>query len=81
MLYAILGLIFGAIISLITLASGLDARAEEAGAGAVGAIFGAWAVIILPVLYGCLGFVMTALLAALYNVTARVVGGVQIDVS
>lgn len=82
MLYAILGLIFGAIISLIALASGLDARAEEAGAGAVGAIFGAGAaVIILPVLYGCLGFVMTALLAALYNVTARVVGGVQIDVS
>jgi hypothetical protein len=81
MLYAILGLIFGAIISLIALAGGMAASADEPGAAAAGVIFGAGAVIVLPILYGCLGFVMTLLMAALYNMTARIVGGVQIDVS
>jgi hypothetical protein len=81
MLYAILGLIFGAIISLIALAGGMGANPDEPGAAAVGAIFGAGAVIVLPILYGSLGFVMTLLMAALYNMTARIVGGVHIDVS
>lgn len=81
MLYAVLGLIFGAIVSLIALAGGMTANADEPGAATVGVIFGAGAVILLPILYGCLGFVMTLLMAALYNVTARIVGGVEIDVS
>jgi hypothetical protein len=81
MLYAILGLIFGAIISLIALGGFMTAPADEPGAAAIGAIFGAGAVIVLPVLYGVLGFVMTLLMAALYNMTAGIVGGVQIDVS
>lgn len=81
MLYAILGLIFGAIVSLIALGGGIAANADEPGAGIMGAILGAGAVIVLPILYGCLGFVMMALMAALYNLTARIVGGVQIDVS
>jgi hypothetical protein len=81
MLYAILGLIFGAIISLIALAGGMTANSDEPGAAVMGAIFGAGAVIVLPILYGGLGFVMTLLMAALYNVTARIVGGVQVDVS
>jgi hypothetical protein len=80
-LYAILGLIFGAIISLVALAGGMAGNSDEPGAAVVGMIFGAGAVILLPIMYGCLGFVMTALMAALYNFTARMVGGVQIDVA
>jgi hypothetical protein len=80
-LYATVGLIFGSIVSLIALAGGIGASADEPGAAALGQIFGASAVILLPLLYGCLGFVMTLLSAALYNVVARIVGGVQIDVS
>ncbi len=80
-LYAILGLIFGAIISLIVLAGGMTPNADEPGAAAVGVIFGAAAVIVLPILYGGLSFVMALLMAALYNVTARIVGGVHVDVS
>jgi hypothetical protein len=80
-LYAILGLIFGAMISIIALAGGMATNAEEPGVGAMGAIFGAGAVILLPILYGCLGFLMTLLMTALFNMTARMVGGVQIDVS
>jgi hypothetical protein len=80
-LYAILGLIFGAIISLLAMAGALAVNSEEAGAAAFGAIFGVGAVVLLPILYGGFGFVMTLLMAALFNMTARLVGGVQIDVT
>jgi hypothetical protein len=80
-LYAGVGLVFGAIVSLVALAGGMGANADEPGAAALGMIFGASAVVLLPILYGGLGFVMTLLGALLYNVVARTVGGVQIDVS
>lgn len=80
-LYAAIGLVFGAIVSVIALAGGIGANAQEPGAAAIGRIFGASAVVLLPIVYGCLGFVMTLLTAALYNAVAKVVGGIQIDVS
>lgn len=81
MLYAILGLIFGAIVSLIAMAGGMGANPDEPGAAVWSAIFGAGAVVLLPIMYGVFGFVMTLLMAALYNLTARMVGGVEIDVT
>jgi hypothetical protein len=36
--------------------------------------------VLLPLLYGGLGFVMTAIMAWLYNMAAGVVGGIEIDV-
>lgn len=80
LLYAVLGLIFGAVISLIAVAGGLGGG-DEPGAGLQSVIFGAGAVVVLPIVYGCMGFVMMLLMAALYNATARIVGGVRIDVS
>jgi hypothetical protein len=78
-LYAILGLVFGAILSL---ASIIGAFASDAPEGAAfGAIFGVGAVVLLPIFYGCLGFVGTAIMAWLYNVLAGVVGGIEIDVA
>ncbi len=37
------------------------------------------AVVFLPVTYGIMGFVMTLIMAALYNALAKLVGGVEID--
>jgi hypothetical protein len=81
MLYAITGLFFGAIISLVALAGGMAANSEAPGSAAIGMIFGVGAVVLLPIFYGCLGFVITLLMAALYNLVARTVGGVQVDMS
>ena len=81
MLYAIFGVIFGAFISAFALTGAMATGADESGAGAWGAMFGVGAVILLPIFYGCLAFLMTLLTAALFNMTARMVGGVQIDVS
>jgi hypothetical protein len=77
-LYGLLGLIFGAIISALAMAGAMAPDGGEGGP--LGMIFGAAAIVILPLFYGCLGFVMTALMAALFNLAAGWTGGVEIDV-
>jgi hypothetical protein len=77
--YAVFGLVFGGFMSLAGLAGAF--AGPDGGRGAFfGALFGAGAVILLPIFYGCLGFVMTLLSAWLYNVVSGMVGGVEIDV-
>ena len=79
-LYAILGLIFGGIISVISFASqALVPDSDDAGM--MGMMFGAAAVVILPVFYACLGFVVSLLMAAIYNLVAGWVGGIELDVA
>jgi hypothetical protein len=78
-LYGILGLCFGAVMSVVALAGGFAGQSQESAA--FGTIFGVLAIVIVPVLYGGLGFVMTLITAALYNLLAGVVGGVEIDVA
>ena len=85
LLYAILGLIFGGMFSLLALAGGVARGLSSNGAGGggasgVAAVFGIAAIVVFPILYACIGFVMTLVMAALYNLVAGMVGGVEIDV-
>jgi hypothetical protein len=73
LLYAILGLAMGALFSLVAALGGFG------HGGPTGAFFGVTAVVFLPVTYGVMGFVMTLIMAALYNALAKLVGGVEID--
>jgi hypothetical protein len=77
LLYVIMGLVFGAFISLAAMIGAFTAN--EQSAGMMGALFGVGAIILLPIFYGCLGFVMTLLMAWLFNVVAGIVGGVEIE--
>jgi drug/metabolite transporter (DMT)-like permease len=72
LLYAILGLVTGGIISVVSPFLG-QARPEA------GPIFGVVAIVVFPVLYGVVGFVMTVIMAWLYNALAGLVGGIEID--
>jgi hypothetical protein len=76
-LYAILGIVLGAIFSLASLV-GAFASDLSGGAG-LGAIIGVGAIIAFPVLYGGIGFVATLIVAWLYNVIAGLVGGIEMD--
>ena len=76
-LYAVLGVPIGAVVSLIAMAGGMGS--DTAGASGMGALVGVGAIVIFPVLYGGLGFVFTMLAAALYNVVAGMVGGIELD--
>jgi len=77
-LYAILGLVMGAVFSLIALAGGFGSNTP--GGGAFGTIIGVGSVIVFPVCYGALGFVASLTAAWLYNALAGMVGGIQFDV-
>jgi hypothetical protein len=78
LIYALLGLVFGAIVSLVALVGAFAGAGGDRGF--TGALFGAGAVILLPIFYGCIGFVMSLIMAALYNAVSGVVGGVHVEV-
>jgi hypothetical protein len=44
-------------------------------------MFGASAIVVLPIFYGCLGFVMTFIMALLFNLVVGITGGIEVDAS
>lgn len=78
-LYAVIGFVAGIFFSLAAMAGAF--AADDAGVGAMGMIFGAGAIVVLPIFYACLGFVGTLIIASLYNAVAGVVGGIEVDIS
>jgi hypothetical protein len=75
-LYVILGLFIGGLFSLISLAG---AAIGGQNAGPAQAIFGVMAIIIIPVFYGVIGFIGGIIMAALYNLIAPYVGGIEVE--
>jgi len=79
-LYAAFGLLAGMIFSLFALIGTAIGLASEGGPGALlGLFFGVGAVIVLPIVYGILGFVGGIIAAGLYNLVAGVIGGVEME--
>ena len=76
-LYLFIGLVFGAMFSVASVVGGF--AADEASMGAMGLFFGMGAIILLPLFYACLGFVMTLVMTAIFNVAAGIVGGIEVD--
>jgi hypothetical protein len=78
-IYLVMGLIF---VPFFLLAGvlGSMAGAEHSGPfAAVGAIGGLALAVIVPVVYGLMGFVIGAIGALLYNLMAGWIGGIQIN--
>ncbi len=80
-LYLLVGLIFGAIFALIGLAGFTASRMGglDSAPSIVQALFGVGALVILPIFYGAMGFIGGLIGAALYNLLARIVGGIELD--
>ena len=80
-LYAGIGLVAGVIVALISLVGGFAGMATDAGgaSGVIGMVMGVGAIIALPVFYGVVGFLAMALSALLFNIGARVTGGLEVD--
>lgn len=78
-LYALMGLLIGGIFSLISMVGSAFAP-QGTDMGPMGMMFGAAAIIIFPIFYGVLGFIFSLIGAALYNLVAGWVGGVELDV-
>ena len=77
--YGLLGLIGGVCFSLVALLGMAVPGAGNARLG--GMIFGVFAVIFFPLIYGCVGGVFAALGAVVYNLAAGWVGGLSIELS
>ena len=79
-LYAVLGFIFGIIMSMVSLVLGSVFQGAEFGpAAGFGVLFGVGAVIFLPIFYGLLGFVGGAIMGWLYNIIAQYAGGIEVE--
>lgn len=80
-IYAGMGLIFGGIFSLFSIfGAAIGSAASDSPEAWFGLLFGVGAVIILPLFYGIFGFLGGLLTAAIYNLVANVVGGLEFEV-
>ena len=77
-LYAMVGVVIGAFVAMASMAGGM--ATESMGFAGLGATIGMAAIIAVPLLYACLGFVATLVGAWLYNAAASIVGGIEVDV-
>jgi hypothetical protein len=73
-----MGLVFGAFVSLLAMGGTMFA---DQPAGIFGSLFGVGAIVVLPIFYGCLGFVMTFIMALLFNLVVGITGGIEVDIS
>lgn len=84
-LYAGMGLIVGCIFSLIAMVQGaiLGAASSELGemGGVFGMLFGVGAIILFPIFYGVMGFLVGALGAFIYNLVSGFVGGLELTMA
>lgn len=76
LIYGCMGLIFAPFFLLMGLIGSLAGAEKSPFAGIFGMVFA----ILMPVLYGVLGFVAGAIGALLYNLFAKWVGGFEVEV-
>lgn len=77
---AVMGFIFGLFFGLLM--AGAGSAASEAGAAEAGILAGVgmFAIIVFPLMYGFLGFIAGIVGALVYNVLAKWVGGIAVEV-
>ena len=79
-LYAGIGLIAGAMFSLIgMLWAGAAVPAGMEGAGFMSAIFGIGAIIFMPICYAIFGFIGSFIFASIFNLAAGMTGGIEVE--
>jgi len=77
-LYGAIGLLIGVFVAVFSIIAAVIGAQRQGGA--LSPLFGVVAIVWAPLFYGVAGFVGGILSAALYNVAAGVVGGVEIEV-
>jgi len=78
-LYALFGLLIGALMTLMSVMGG-GSEAGEA-MGMMGPMMGVGAIVILPIVWGILGFIGGLLGAVFFNIAAKIGGGLELDLS
>lgn len=82
-LYGAMGLLAGGIFALFSVFGASVASmsdSPDAPPPWFGVVFGLGSIVLFPVFYGVMGLLIGALTAWLYNLSARFVGGLEIEV-
>ena len=81
--YAFVGLVIGIIMACVSLVAGSLTGMDGSGMGmrAFGYGMGVWAIIVAPIVYGIIGGIGAGIGAVVYNLAARWVGGLEVDIS
>jgi hypothetical protein len=77
-LYAGIGLIAGVLFACVALTGAALGNGFESTNPLRSGLFGVGAILVLPVVYGLLGALGGLILSGLYNIIARLVGGIQV---
>ena len=79
-LYTGVGLILGFFFSLFGMLQSMFLGGTDLGSGAAafGFLFGIGAIVLLPIVYGVMGFIAGALGAFIYNLVSGFVGGMEL---
>ena len=83
-LYGLLGLLLGVFVAFLSMVAGSVASLGQSaapGAKLFGFGMGFGAIIFFPICYGIIGGVFAAISAAIYNLVAGWVGGLEVDLS
>jgi hypothetical protein len=78
--YGAMGLLEGAILSVVFSVGIMAAPANQNTPKWFGVLFGGLAFVIFPVLFAIIGAIGGGLGAVIYNVSARYVGGIAVEV-
>jgi len=79
LIYALFGLIIGAFVTLFSLLGAVAAQGMGFS-GAMSIFFGIGSIILVPIFYGIMGFVIGVLVAWFYNIIAGWIGGIEVEV-
>ena len=81
LLYGIIGLLAGGVFSVLAaLGAATGAFGELQGGGIFGLLLGVGSVIFFPILYGIMGAIDGVVMAGLYNIVSRAVGGIELEI-
>ena len=80
LLFLLVGLLFGVLYGLVMCGIGIVAAVSGEKEALILVVAGVAFMVLFPLMYGGMGFVMGALMAWLYNLVARRFGGLEIDI-
>ena len=78
-IYSMIGLLIGTVFSLIAVTGEALGSPIGGSSKVVEVMMGIGAIILFPILYGVLGFLLGLLSGAIYNLAVRIIGGVEIE--
>lgn len=79
--YALMSLIFIPVVVIIAVIAVFFDRSEGAPSPAITIVFALGAMVVAPIFYGAMGFISGVVVAWGYNLIAKWIGGIQIELS